>query len=85
MSAELDRFVVAAPWPQRAGLRLALALARRPGGVRLLRRLGPVEQIANGLLSMDHFEDAAASVPLGWDPDAVVARGRALRHAEGRP
>lgn len=85
MSAELDRFVVAAPQPQRAGLRLALALARRPGGARLLQRLGPVGQLANGLLAMDHFEDAAASVPLGWDPETVAAHGRALRRAEGRP
>lgn len=85
MSADLDRFVAAAPWPQRAGLRLLIALARRPGGARLLRRLGPLEQAANGVLAMEHFEHAVASVPLGWDPEAVVARGRALRRAEGRP
>jgi hypothetical protein len=85
VSTELDRFVAAAPPPQRAGLRLLLALARRPRGARLLRRLGPLEQAANGVLAMDHFDQPAAGVALGWDAHAVVARGRELRRVEGRP
>ncbi|MDX6664478.1 MAG: hypothetical protein QOG68_684 [Solirubrobacteraceae bacterium] len=85
MSAALDRFVAAAPITHRAGLRMLLAIGRRPGGMRLIHRLGPLEQVANGLLAMDHFDAPAASIPLGWDPDAVAARGRELRHAEGRP
>jgi hypothetical protein len=85
VSEALDRFVAAAPPTVRPGLKVLLALGRRPRGRTLLRRLGPADQAANGLLAMDHFEDPAASVPLGYDPDAVAARGRALRHEEGRP
>jgi hypothetical protein len=85
MSDSLDRFVAAAPPAVRVGLKALLALGRRPRGRTLLRRLGAAEQAANGLLAMDHFEDPAASVPLGYDPDAIAARGRALRRAEGRP
>lgn len=81
----LDRFVAAAPQPQRAGLRLLLALERRPRGRRLLGRAGPAEQIANGLLAMGRFEDPVNALALGWDADAVAARGRALRRQEGRP
>jgi hypothetical protein len=85
MSGDLERFVAAAPPPQRAGLRALLALARRPRGRRLLHRLGPLDQAANGVLAMDHFDGPGASAGLGWDPAAVVARGRALRREEGRP
>jgi hypothetical protein len=85
MSDDLDRFVAAAPSAQRAGLRLLLALARRPRGAWLVRRLGPLDQAAHGLLAMDHFDRPGVSIPLGWDPGAVTARGRALRRAEGRP
>jgi hypothetical protein len=85
VSEALDRFVAAAPPTVRPGLKVLLALGRRPRGRTLLRRLGPADHAANGLLAMDHFEDPAASVPLGYDPDAVAARGRALRREEGRP
>lgn len=81
----LDAFIAAAPQPQRAGLRLLVALARRPAGRRALRRVAaPLEQLANGLLAMARFEDPAHARPLGWDADAVAARGRELRRAEGR-
>lgn len=82
---ELDLFVGAAPQPQRSGLRLLLALERRPRGRRVLHRSGPVEQLANGLLAMGRYEDPVNAVALGWDADAVAARGRALRREEGRP
>jgi len=81
----LERFVAAAPQPQRAGLRLLIALERRPRGRRALARVHAVEQLANGLLAMGRYEDPANAVPLGWDADAIAARGRALRRAEGRP
>lgn len=81
----LDAFVAAAPQPQRAGLRVLIALERRPRGRRALRRAHALDQLANGLLSMGRYEDPANAIPLGWDAEAVAARGRALRRAEGRP
>jgi len=81
----LDEFVAAAPLPQRAGLRALVALGRRPRGMRALARLTPAEQLATGLLAMERFEDPPAALALGWDADAIAARGRALRRAEGRP
>jgi hypothetical protein len=84
VSDALDGFLEAAPWPQRAGIRVLVALARRPRGVLLLRRLG-VEQIAQGILGLERYEEPALARALGWDAAAVTARGRALRRAEGRP
>lgn len=81
----IDRFVAAGPWPERTGMRLLLALARRPRGARLLARAAPVDQLAGGLLAMERFEDPALARGLGWDADAVAARGRELRRREGRP
>ena len=81
----LDRFVDAAPQPQRSGLRLLVALERRPRGRRVLARVHALDQLANGLVAMGRYEDPANAVPLGWDADAVAARGRALRREEGRP
>lgn len=80
----LDVFVDAAPQPQRSGLRLLMALERRPRGRRLLGRAHAIDQLANGLVAMGHFEDPVNAVPLGWDADAIAARGRALRREEGR-
>jgi hypothetical protein len=84
-SAPLQEFVAAAPWPQRLGLRALLAVGRRPRGAALLALGAPLDQIVRGLLSVERYEQAAAGRALGWDPEAVVARGRALRRAEGRP
>jgi hypothetical protein len=81
----LARFVDSSPQPQRSGLRLLLALERRPRGRRLLARTHAVGQLANGLLAMGHYEDPVNAVALGWDADAVAARGRALRREDGRP
>jgi hypothetical protein len=81
----LDAWVAAVPQPQRTGLRLLRALAKRPGGVRLLHRLAPADQLAYGITAMEHFEDPAYATPLGWDAEAVAARGLALRREEGRP
>jgi hypothetical protein len=81
----IDEFLAASPQPQRAGLRLLVALERRPRGRRILGRASTADQLANGLLAMDHYENPVHAVALGWDADAVAARGRALRREEGRP
>jgi hypothetical protein len=85
MSANLDAFIAAAPRPQRAGMKLALALSRRPRGAALLARFSLVRQVALSLAALGHYDEPAVARPLGWDADAVVARGRELRRAEGRP
>jgi hypothetical protein len=85
VSRPLDGFLAAAPWPQRAGLRALLALARRPRGASLIKRFAPLEQLACGLSAAVRHEDDATARALGWDAEAVVARGRALRRAKGRP
>ncbi len=85
MSRPLDGYLAAAPGPQRVGLRVLLALAQRPRGAKLLARFPPVAQLACGLLAAELYEADAAARVLGWDAGAVVARGRALRRAEGRP
>jgi hypothetical protein len=85
MSDALERFVTASPATVRPGLRILLALGKRPRGRALLAKLPPADSAANGLLAMAHFDEPAASIPLGYDPDAVVARGRELRRSEGRP
>jgi hypothetical protein len=85
MSDGLDSFLAAAPWPQRPGLRLLLALARRPRGARLLGRMPLAAEAAGAALALGRYDDPAIAASLGWDADAVVARGRALRRADGRP
>jgi len=85
VNTSLDTWVAAGPWSRRAGVRALLALARRPRGAALLRRLGPLGQLAGSMVAMGRFDDPARSRALGWDPDAVAARGRALRASEGRP
>jgi len=85
MSHAFDRFIAAAPWPQRAGLRLLLALVRRPRGAVLLARAPLLEQAAWAMLSLGRYDDPALGRALGWDAGEVVPRGRALRRAEGRP
>lgn len=84
-SAGFESFVRASPWPQRAGMRLLLALARRPRGAELLERLPLAHQMAQAALGLSRYDDPEVSRALGWDADAVAARGRELRRAEGRP
>ena len=50
----------------------------------MLGRAPTVDQLAHGLVAMDRYEDPVNAVALGWDADAVAARGRALRREEGR-
>jgi hypothetical protein len=42
-------------------------------------------QLAQIVLSLGRYDDPAVGRTLGWDGAEVVARGRALRRAEGRP
>lgn len=85
MDRALDEFIAATPQPQRAGLRVVLALARRPRGAALLSRVPPLAQVGRALVGMDRYDDPLVARKLGWDAEAVVARGQALRRAEGRP
>jgi hypothetical protein len=81
----LAEFVRSAPATQRAGMRALIELARRPRGRALLARAGAANQLAQMLTSLSHYDDPAVAAALGWDAEAVIARGRALRQAEGRP
>jgi hypothetical protein len=85
MSSGLERFITAAPWPQRAGLRLLLALVRRRRGAALLARAPRAQQLACSLVALGHYDEPAVARALGWDAEAVIARGRELRRSEGRP
>jgi hypothetical protein len=85
VSAGLESMLAAAPWPHRTALRGLLALQRRPRGASLLRRVPLAEQAASSMLALGRYDDPATGRALGWDGRAVVARGRALRRAEGRP
>jgi hypothetical protein len=85
MSAGLDSFLAAAPWPQRSGLRLLMALARRPRGAALLARAPLAEQASHAILALGRYDEPALARTLGWDASAVAERGRELRRAEGRP
>jgi hypothetical protein len=77
--------ISAAPWPQRTALRVLLALDRRPRGAMLLASVPLAEQAASSMLALGRYDDPDVGRALGWDARAVVARGRALRRAEGRP
>jgi len=81
----LDAFVASAPTLQRTGMRLLVTLALRPRGAALLARIPAADQLAQMMLALGRYDDPALSRALGWDSAAVVARGRALRTAEGRP
>ena len=81
----LANFIAAAPPLQRAGMRALVALVRRPRGAALLARLPAANQLAQVIATLGHYDDPEVSRSLGWHGAAVVARGQALRKAEGRP
>lgn len=81
----IGRFLAAAPWPQRVGLRLLMPLERRPRGAALLARFPMAEQAAHAVLALARYDDPVVARALGWDARAVVAHGLALRRAERRP
>jgi hypothetical protein len=60
--------------------------ARRTDYLARLDRgpLGPVAKALRGLAALCYYGDTDVMRQLGYDADAVVARGRALRAAEGR-
>jgi hypothetical protein len=66
-------------------MRLLLALALRPRGAALLARLAPLDQAIAGLLALVRYDEPVQARALGWDAEAVIARGRVLRRAGGRP
>jgi hypothetical protein len=80
----IESFLAAAPWPQRLGLRVLLALVRRPRGAALLSRAPLAEQAAWSVLALGRYDDPQLGRALGWDAAAVASRGLALRRAEGR-
>lgn len=59
--------------------RRARAFARLDGG-----RAAPVLKALRGLAHLSYYGDLGVMRGLGYDPEAVVARGRAVRAAEGR-
>lgn len=66
-------------------MRVLVTLARRPRGVALLTRAPLAEQAAHAILALDRYDEPTLARTLGWDADAVVARGRKLRRTESRP
>jgi len=85
VSAALDEFVAAGPWPQRAAMRALLPLASRPRARALLGVFAGADQALAGVAAMGYYDDPAVARRLGWDADGVIARGTALRRREGRP
>jgi hypothetical protein len=85
VSDGVDAWVAAGPLPQRWAMAALLALAARPRGAALLARLGPVSQLGGSLVAMRRYDDPQRGRALGWDSDAVLARGREIRAAAGRP
>jgi hypothetical protein len=80
MSEPLEQLIAAAPAWRRPGMRAMFALASRPRGRALLRRLAPADQAAAGMLALLRYDDPPVARSLGWDADAVVTRGREARH-----
>ncbi|MDO8188789.1 hypothetical protein Q7L71_24510 [Conexibacter sp. CPCC 205706] len=77
-------FLAGAPLPQRLALRALLALEQRPRGAALLERLPAAAQLARATVALIRYDDVRVARPLGWDPAAVVARGRAVREGTAR-
>ena len=84
-ASPLKTFIAASPRPQRDGLKLLLFLAARPRGRRILRIAPLALQAADSVAAMARYDDPARARRLGWDAEAVAARGRELRRSEGRP
>ena len=66
------------PSTERGRALHAVEHARQPGA----RKLG---KLLKGMATLSYYGDDAVMLRLGYDADANVARGRALRAAEGRP
>lgn len=85
MSRPLDEIIDAGRWPERAGLKVLLAVARRPRGAALLAHFPPADQAALSLLAMERYDEPEIARSLGFDSEAVARRGRDLRLKENRP
>jgi hypothetical protein len=83
--AALDQLIAAGPRWQRPAMRALLTLGTRPRGRALLALVKPADHAAAALIAMARYDEPQQALALGWDADAVVARGRELRRAEGRP
>jgi hypothetical protein len=81
----LEEFIASAPPLRRIGMRALVALAPRPRGKALLARAPALDQLAQLILALGRYDDPTVTRALGWNGAEVVARGRALRRAEGRP
>lgn len=81
----LGQFLAAAPLLQRLGMRTLLSLSRRRWGAALIRRSSAVSQLAQVLDGLGRYDDPELARSLGWEAEAVVARGRELRRCENRP
>lgn len=66
-------------------MRALLPLVRRPRSRALLGLLVAADQALCAVAAMGHYDEPEVARELGWDAEAVVARGRALRRDEGRP
>jgi hypothetical protein len=66
-------------------MRALLPLVRRPRARALLGLLVGADQALSAVAAMGHYDEPQVARGLGWDADAVIACGRALRHEEGRP
>jgi hypothetical protein len=66
-------------------MRALLPLARRPRGRALLAVFPGADQVLSGVAGLGYYDQPEVAVTLGWDADAVIARGRALRREERRP
>jgi hypothetical protein len=75
--AFFDAWLAAAPRRNRLGLRALLALAGRAPR--------PLRSVLDSMALLSYYGDPRVSARLGYDADAVAARGRALRLREGRP
>jgi hypothetical protein len=64
---------------------MLLAIAGRPRGARLLASMPLLREAVDATLALGRYDDPAVALGLGWDAEAVAARGLALRRAEGRP
>lgn len=83
--AALDQLIAAGPRWQRPAMRALVTLGARPRGRALLALMRPADHAAAALIAMARYDEREQALALGWDPEAVVARGKALRRAEGRP
>lgn len=66
-------------------MRVLLPLARRPRVRSLLGLLVGADQALGGVGAMGYYDRPEVARALGYDSEAVIARGRRLRREEGRP